>query len=140
MINNEIKYQTYYKNKLPIAVLPEEYGKVTKKKGNLYIITVSKTSSIYLETSLKNKQQINSIEYLKYGQLLFTWIDKIIDNNSFTRYIGQSTYHYTNKELTLVKSTRKTSPNKKLILLSKKTTDLEINLIKIKQDQSREKR
>jgi hypothetical protein len=96
---------------------------------------------VILEVKKVSKQIINKVQYYKNGQLIFNWVDKIINDNTFNREIGKSTYHYTNKELTLVKSTRKTSPNKKLILLSKKTTDLEINLIKmIKQDQNKEKR
>jgi hypothetical protein len=31
--NKEIKTQIFYNNKLPIATLPEEYGKILKKKG-----------------------------------------------------------------------------------------------------------
>jgi len=100
--NKETKYQIYYNNKLPIAIKPEDYGNVLTKKNNQYIISVSKDVIIILDSQMKSKTKINKIQYLKNGQILFTWTDKIINEYSFIREIGKSSYHYENGELILL--------------------------------------
>lgn len=104
---NKVNYQSYYNNKLPVTTIPEEYGKIVQKSGNKYVISVNDNSFILLNTLIKNKQRINNIQYLKKGVLMFNWIDKITGDNTFTREIGKSSYHYINKELVLVKIIKK---------------------------------
>ena len=96
------KTQNYYNSKLPIAVKPEDFGNIILKKDNHHVITVNKNTLIILD---KDKDT-NNVQFYRNGQLLYTWNDKIIDDNSFIREIGKSTYHFTNKELTLVLSKR----------------------------------
>jgi hypothetical protein len=135
-----IKYQTYYKNKLPISIIPEGYGKILVKYNNLFVISLSKNISIHLyqekEGEGSSQHQINRIEYIKNGNILFTWKDKIINENSFIRIIGKSTIHYINGEIALYKIEKKTRGITKKILpknnqLNNKfiTMDLETILI-----------
>jgi hypothetical protein len=107
--NKDIKYQIYYRNKLPIVTAPEEYGKVIAKYNNLYIISLQKNISVHLYLEKEGDHQINRIEYIKNGNILFIWKDTIISPNSFIRTIGKSTIHYENGEIVLYKIEKKTS-------------------------------
>jgi hypothetical protein len=56
-----IKYQTYYRNKLPIVTTPEGYGKVIAKYNNLYIISLlllRRKRKIFLFILSKKKKEI----------------------------------------------------------------------------------
>lgn len=108
-LGKDIKYQTYYKNKLPITTNPLEYGKVIREKGNEYTISASKNVFILLNKEISDNRTIHNIEYYKNGTLLFQWKDVVIDQNKFIRYIGKSTIHYDNGEAILYKIERKTS-------------------------------
>jgi DNA polymerase type B, organellar and viral len=130
------KYQIYYNNKLPIAILPEEYGKILSKKGNHYVISVgsANNSIIILDSTIKNKKRVNIIQFIKKGKVIYNWVDKIIDDNSFIREIGKSTYHYINKELILVKVIKQTKAISKTKVNNNRNTkiitmDLETILI-----------
>jgi hypothetical protein len=131
----DIKYQTFYNNKLPIAILPEEYGPFDQIDDNIYYITLSKKVNMVLKTIINDQgDKVNKIRYYKNGQLIFNWIDTVLNNNSFIREIGKSTYYYDNKELTLVKVLKQTKPISKTKvskILSNKiiTMDLETILI-----------
>src|SRR6266511_365868 len=79
------KYYTYYNNKLPIAIIPEQYGKILTKLDNIYFISCSNNTTIILE---QNKDKtINTIKYIKDDKILFTWTDEVIDGNRFVRKI-----------------------------------------------------
>jgi len=119
--NKDIKYQIYYRNKLPIVTAPEEYGKVIAKYNNLYIISLAKNISIHLFQEKEGgvhqpSKQINRIEYIKNGNILFTWKDTILSPQNFIRQIGKSTIHYINGEIVLYKIEKKTSGITKKIL------------------------
>jgi hypothetical protein len=104
-----IKYQIYYKNKLPIVTNPEKYGKIIMKYNNLFIISLGKNISVHLFQEKESDLQINRIEYIKNGNLLFQWKDTIISPNKFIRIIGKSTIHYENGEIVLYKIEKKTT-------------------------------
>lgn len=114
--NKDIKYQIYYRNKLPIVTTPEEYGKVIAKYNNLYIISLAKNISVHLFQEKEGDHQVNRIEYIKNGNILFTWKDTIVAPNSFIRNIGKSTIHYINGEIVLYKIQKKTMGITKKVL------------------------
>jgi len=106
------KYQTYYKNKLPIVKTgsPSEYGRILRSKNDQYFIIVDKKTTIILDLIYTYKQQVNKIIYIKNGQTIFNWTDTIIGENKIVREIGKSIYHYENMELVLVKVIKKSKP------------------------------
>jgi len=114
--NIDTKFQTYYKNKLPIVNTGSvnEYGKILSSNNDQYTIFVNSKTIIILDMSIINNQQVNSIKYIKNGQLLFNWTDTIINKNSIIREIGKSIYYYENKELILVKVIKKSKPIEKI--------------------------
>jgi hypothetical protein len=129
------KYHTYYNNKLPIAILPEQYGKILTKLDNIYFISCSNNATIILE---QNKDKtINTIKYIKNDKVLFNWTDEILDNNNrFVRKIGKSILYYENGELylyTIVKKTKAINKKKlpKNVKQNRKivTMDLETILV-----------
>lgn len=46
--NSKLKFQTYYNNKLPIGIKPEDLGRVSNKKDNLYTIFLGKNIMLIL--------------------------------------------------------------------------------------------
>jgi len=114
--NIDTKFQTYYKNKLPIINTGSvnEYGKVLSRSNDQYTIYVNSNTIIILDLSIINNQQVNNIKYIKNGQLLFNWTDTIINKNSIIREIGKSIYYYENMELVLVKVIKKSKAIEKI--------------------------
>jgi hypothetical protein len=66
--NEDISHHIFYKNKLPIAYKPEDYGKIISKDNNNYIISLSKNVFI----TLKVEENNYFINYVKNGNILFT--------------------------------------------------------------------
>src|SRR6266540_3353255 len=128
------KYYTYYNNKLPIAIIPEQYGKILTKLDNIYFISCSNNTTIILE---QNKDKtINTIKYIKDDKILFTWTDEVIDGNRFVRKIGKSILYYENGDLylyTVVKKTKAINKKRlpKIVKQNRKviTMDLETILV-----------
>jgi hypothetical protein len=79
------------------------------KYNNLFIISLGKNISVHLFQEKESDLQINRIEYIKNGNLLFQWKDTIISPNKFIRIIGKSTIHYENGEIVLYKIEKKTT-------------------------------
>jgi hypothetical protein len=82
-INKGINYQIYYKNELPIAMLPKDYGVILSQIGNTYIVSVNRGKSnailiLKVKKGAINNQTVNHINYIKNNNLLFQWTDTII--------------------------------------------------------------
>ena len=125
--NIHTKFQTYYKNKLPIVKsgIPSEYGKILRSKNDQYFIIVDKKTTIILDLLVKDNQQVNKIIYIKNGQTIFNWTDTIIAENKIVREIGKSIYHYENMNLVLVKIIKKSKSIEKV----KENKNLDKNII-----------
>ena len=100
-----IKFQTFYRNKLPLVTKPEDYGKVHYRIGNTYTIGVDKNTVIILE----QKDNTNIVKYIKNNTLLFEWKDTIDSPNKFVREIGKSIYHFEDGNIKLYKLQKKTT-------------------------------
>jgi len=105
-----IKYHTFYRNKLPIGLTPKDYGKVLLHVNNIYVLSLNKNISINLIVDKEGDFTVNKIDYIKNGNILFQWKDKIIDKEEkiIIRYIGKSTIYFKDGEITLSKIERKT--------------------------------
>jgi hypothetical protein len=113
--NKNIKYQVYYRNELPIAMVPEDYGAILSKLDNNYTITVNRGKhNALINLTVKNigNQTINHIRYIKNNKLLFSWTDTILslEEKKFIRKIGKSIIHYEDGEISLYTTIKKTSP------------------------------
>jgi hypothetical protein len=70
-----VNYQTYYRNELPIAILPEDYGLILSQINNTYTISINrgkKNAIIILTVKKLDNQTVNHIKYFKNNNLLFT--------------------------------------------------------------------
>jgi hypothetical protein len=122
---SNIKYQIYYKNELPIALIPEDYGTILSKIDNNYTILVNRgmhNALINLTVKSAKNKTINHIKYIKNNILLFSWIDTIVslEDKKFIRRIGKSIIHYENGEISLYTTIKKTKPMVSKILSKNK--------------------
>jgi len=102
----KIKYQIYYRNELPIAMIPEDYGTILSKIGNNYtILTYRGIQNAIINLTVKNigNKTVNHIRYIKNNNLLFSWTDTIVSlkDKKFIRRIGKSIIHYIDGEISL---------------------------------------
>jgi len=106
------KYHIYYNNKLPLALIPEEYGLILSSNNNIFTIITDSNATIILNQIKDGDKVKNIIKYFKDKKLLFSWIDTIIslENKKFIREIGKSILHYENDELILYSIIKKTKP------------------------------
>jgi len=113
--NKNIKYQIYYRNELPIAMVPEDYGKILSKIDNNYTILVNRghhNAIIALIVKKTSSQTVNHIRYIKNNKLLFNWTDTIVSlqDKNFIREIGKSIIHYKDGEISLFARIKPTRP------------------------------
>lgn len=112
--NKNINYQIYYRNQLPLACKPEDYGTILSKISNTFTISVNqdkKAAIIILQVKKEDGKTVNYIKYFKNNNLLFSWTDTInsFKKNNFIRRIGKSILQYENGELALYTTIKKTS-------------------------------
>ncbi len=62
----DIKYHTYYNNKLPLVTKPEDYGHIIYKKDNMF--TIARAKVIFIIEAFNN---YNIVKYFKNGNLIF---------------------------------------------------------------------
>ena len=63
-----------------------------------------------LEKKEDNNQIIHEVKYYKNSNLLFEWTDKFLAEDYFVRSIGNSTYHFKQGEVILIRTNKKTTP------------------------------
>jgi len=109
----DIEYHTFNRGKLPIGLIPNDYGKIISKIGNNYVISLNKNTFITLRVEQNLSNLENHITFVKNGEVLYIWKDKIISNyegdRKFIRYIGKSIINYNNGEISKFKVLKKTS-------------------------------
>jgi len=96
--DNDIKKQTYYHYKLPLTMDPLKYGKILHHVANIYYIQINPNNSVVIE----EKDNMNKIKLFSKGRLIFEWLDKYVNDNTFIREIGTKKYTFKNGELQLV--------------------------------------
>jgi hypothetical protein len=64
---------------------PLEYGKLIDKFGDTYIIQIN-PKNIAIINHYENS---NEIKFYKSGELTYQYIDKLIDNETFSRTLGK---------------------------------------------------
>ena len=85
--------QNYRHYKLPITMIPEEYGKILKfiESENLYIVKVTNDTTFFIT----RKDDKNFVEVYRKGDLVLTYEDSIFNENGvIERIIGDNKYHY----------------------------------------------
>lgn len=100
VINTNIQCHNYQHHKLPITMNPLEYGKLIDKFGDTYVIQVN-PKNIATITQLEN---YNEVKFYKSGEITYEWIDKWIDNNTFSRILGKKEWIFKNNEQILFKT------------------------------------
>src|ERR1700761_2717388 len=90
-----IKYQNYSHYKLPITVIPLEYGKLIEQIGQKYIIQLNSTNVLVIN----ERGNENFIKLFRKGEFIFEFKDLKIDDNTFIRTILDQKYTFKNSIL-----------------------------------------
>jgi hypothetical protein len=78
---------------------PLEYGKLIDKTGNKYIVQINEKNLAIISVN----DGYNEVKFFRSGNLIYQWIDKVIDNITFSRIIGKKEFIFKNNELFLFK-------------------------------------
>jgi len=89
------KFQNYSHYKLPITINPLEYGKLIEQFGNKYIIQLNTNNILILEELESN----NYLKFFRKGELMLTFKDSKISENTFSRTISDQKYTFKNNKL-----------------------------------------
>jgi hypothetical protein len=90
-----MKYQNYLHYKLPITMIPTEYGKVIEQFDNKYIIQLN-TSNVLVVKEINNE---NFVKFFRKGELIFEFKDFKKSEFSFIRTIEDQRYTFENSRL-----------------------------------------
>ena len=103
-ITHKVPFQNHYHFKLPITFDPFEYGTVLASANNVYTIHINNTNTAILTTDGK----VNDVKIFRAGNLMLEYTDTLINEKTFVRKIGNSEFTYTNGELVLVTTPKRT--------------------------------
>jgi len=98
-INNKIQFHNYQHHKLPVTMNPLEYGKLVRRFDNIYNVQINDKNDVFI-TQFEDK---NEIEFYRSGTLVYKWIDKWINENTFSRLLGKKEFIFKDNELFLLK-------------------------------------
>jgi DNA polymerase type B, organellar and viral len=108
--------------KLPISLNPKDFGKISKtieiENGKLFILQNNKGEIIMFS----DYKKYNEIEFLKNGNSLIKFKDKIISKDKFIRIIDNKKYYFENNQQILfmkeIKSKFISKTNKSKVLIN----------------------
>jgi hypothetical protein len=107
----QLNYQNYKHYKLPITINPLEYGKLIFKTDNTYIIQITKhTIGLIIKFD-----QFNEVKFFKDGDLVFTYKDHLIDENTFVRSLETKKFTFTKNKLVNINTNKTILRNKYFI-------------------------
>lgn len=90
-----VKYQNYLHYKLPITMIPSEFGRLIEQFNNKYIVQLNTTNVAVI----KEVNGENFVRFFRRGELMFEFKDTKISENTFTRTIFDQKYTFTNNKL-----------------------------------------
>jgi hypothetical protein len=93
--NKMIKYQNYLHYKLPITMIPAEFGTIIEQFSNKYIVQLSTTNVVVI----KEVDNENFIRFFRKGELMFEFKDTKISENTFTRTIFDQKFTFEKNKL-----------------------------------------
>lgn len=102
-----IQFQDYKNNKLPISYNPEDYGKLTIKnhfENYVQFILQNKVGNLI---NFKQFKKYNEVSIFNKGDIMVTYKDEIISNNKFLRIIDNKKFLFeNNKQILFMKETK----------------------------------
>ena len=106
IINTKPPVHNYYNTKLPLSNNPKDYGRVLLQTENKYIIAMNRNTTIIIEECIdgaKRDRKYNYVKFLKNNSVLYEWNDYYINDYTFERQLGKSSYRIENGEIVLTK-------------------------------------
>ena len=101
VIQTQVQYHNYQHHKLPITMDPLQYGRLIKNIDNTYFIQINDKNTAVI-TQFKDH---NEVEFYRSGILYYKFIDKWLDELSFTRIIGKKEFIFNIKTI-IIKITK----------------------------------
>ena len=108
IINTKPPVHNYYNTKLPLSNNPKDYGRVLLQTENkrLQAIAMNRNTTIIIEEckdGAKRDRKYNYVKFLKNNNILYEWSDYYINEYTFERQLGKSSYKIENGEIVLTK-------------------------------------
>ena len=94
-MNNTIKYQNYSHFKLPITIVPSEYGKIIEHIEDKYIIQLNNTNVVVINQI----EDTNFVKLFRKGELIIEYKDSKLSDRRFIRIIQDQKYTFENNRL-----------------------------------------
>jgi hypothetical protein len=90
VINTNIQYHNYQHHKLPITMDPLKYGRLINQHKNIFNVQVNENDTNIAEIIQEDNK--NLVEFFRKGVSVYEYIDKWIDNNTFTRILENKNF------------------------------------------------
>ena len=90
----KIQFHNYQHHKLPITMDPLEYGDLLYINGNDYVVQVNETNVAIIST----EDGTNKVKLHRKAKLRYEYTDKILDNQTFIRTLGNKEWVFRNNE------------------------------------------
>lgn len=119
---NQVTYQKYKTKNIPLTFNPLDYGLVLHQDNNTYIINGLNGLSYAI---IHTPNIHNLVKAYKNTTEILSWKDIYVNENTFEREIGKSTYTIENSEIIL----HKTIKPAKYVVKAKAVRDLNYNII-----------
>lgn len=79
---------------------PLEFGILVRRFDNIYNVQINDKNDVFI-TQFEDK---NEVEFYRSGRLVYKWVDKWINENTFSRVLGKKEFIFKNNELFLLKA------------------------------------
>jgi hypothetical protein len=94
ILSKDTQFHHYQHHKLPISMDPLNYGELLDQIGDKYWVQVNETNVAII--SIEDK--INKVKFFRKGKLRYEYTDRLIDNQTFIRTLGNKEWIFRNNE------------------------------------------
>src|SRR5205807_2456147 len=84
IVSKDTQFHHYQHHKLPITMDPLKYGDLLYKNNNDYAIQINETNIAIISID----EGLNKVKLFSKGKLRYEYIDRLIDNQTFIRTLG----------------------------------------------------
>ena len=94
IVSKDTQFHHYQHHKLPITMDPLKYGDLLYKNNNDYAIQINETNIAIISID----EGLNKVKLFRKGKLRYEYTDRLIDNQTFIRTLGNKEWIFRNNE------------------------------------------